>query len=184
MPAKPRRSSAKQPITNRENANTADSNGEENDENSSASAQMIKNSRTMKYNATRMSASGLANLWDTYSRAANTPMAMKKVFTTSVPASPKNLPTMNSQRRTGRDSTVYRVRFSISFDTSPMPMKIAITTPNSETAVSPRLRTTSFSMSIEICPTSMAAPESSRAKAIRLYKTRSRTASRNVFEAM
>ena len=49
-----------------------------------------------------------------------------------------------------------------------MPMKIAITTPNRETAVSPRLMTTSFSISIEIWPTRMAAPESSSAKAIRL----------------
>ncbi len=30
-------------------------------------------------------------------------MAIKNVFTTKVPASPKNLPTMNSQRRTGFD---------------------------------------------------------------------------------
>ena len=35
-------------------------------------------------------------------------MAMKNVLTTSVPASPKNLPTINSQRRTGRESTVYK----------------------------------------------------------------------------
>ena len=33
-------------------------------------------------------------------------IAMKNVFTTSVPVSPKNLPTTNSHRRTGRDNTV------------------------------------------------------------------------------
>src|ERR1700722_19142769 len=61
-PANPRRSSAKLPITNNENANTAESSGEENDENSRASEQMIRNSRTMKYSATRISASGAENL--------------------------------------------------------------------------------------------------------------------------
>src|SRR5580658_1472539 len=184
MPANPRRSSAKLPITNSENANTADSSGDENDEKSSASEQMIRNSRIMKYNATKISASGLENLCVTYNSAPNTPMAMKNVFTTSVPARPKNLPTMNSQRRTGRESTVYSVRFSISFETSPMPMKMAMTTPNNETAVRPRLTTTRRSISIEIWPTKIAAPESSKAKAIRLYSTRSRTASRNVLRAM
>ena len=47
-------------------------------------------------------------------------------------------------------------------------MKMAITTPNSETAVSPRFTTTRRSMSMEISPTRIAAPESSRANAIRL----------------
>ncbi len=93
---------------------------------------------------------------------------MKNVLTTSVPVSPKNLPTTNSQRRTGRESTVYSVRLSISFETSPMPMKMAMTTPNSETAVRPRFTTTRRSMSIEISPTKIDAPESSTAKAIRL----------------
>jgi len=63
-------------------------------------------------------------------------------------------------------------------------MKMAITTPNSDTAVSPRFTTTSRSMSIEISPTRIAAPESSSAKAIRLYRTRSRTASRKVLKAI
>ena len=49
-----------------------------------------------------------------------------------------------------------------------MPMKIAITTPNSETAVRPRLITTSLSTSMEISPTRMAAAEIRSAKAIRL----------------
>src|SRR5258708_7040026 len=106
MAAKPRRSSAKLPITNNEKAKTAASSGEENDENSSASEQIIRNCRTMKYRATKINASGRVNLCETSSRAANTPMAIKNVFTTKVPASPKNLPTMNSQRRTGRESTV------------------------------------------------------------------------------
>src|SRR5450759_2190739 len=106
--ANPRRSSAKLPITNSEKANTADSSGDENDENSSASEHRIRNCSTMKNNATRIQASDDWNLCETYSRAAKTPMAMKNVFTNSVPVSPKNLPTMNSQRRTGRESTVYR----------------------------------------------------------------------------
>jgi len=40
-----------------------------------------------------------------------TPIAMKKGFTTSVPAQAKNFPTINSQRRTGRDRTVYKGSF-------------------------------------------------------------------------
>src|SRR5580693_6348680 len=51
-PANPRRSSAKVPITNNAKANTAESNGEEKEENRSASDVMIKNWRMMKYNAT------------------------------------------------------------------------------------------------------------------------------------
>src|ERR1700735_2535672 len=65
MPANPRRSSAKLPITNREKAKTAESKGEENDENSKANEQMIRNSRMMKYRATSMSASARMNLCDT-----------------------------------------------------------------------------------------------------------------------
>ena len=42
------------------------------------------------------------------------------------------------------------------------------TTPNSETAVRPRLITTRRSMPMEIWPTRMAAPDISTAKAIRL----------------
>src|ERR1700690_3031398 len=51
-PANPRRSSAKVPITNKAKANTADNNGAENEENSSASEVMIRNWRMMKYSAT------------------------------------------------------------------------------------------------------------------------------------
>src|SRR5580704_10021515 len=51
-PANPRRSSAKVPITNRAKANTAESNGEENDENRSAKDVMIRNWSIMKYTAT------------------------------------------------------------------------------------------------------------------------------------
>src|ERR1700733_3945428 len=150
MPAKPRRSSAKLPMTKSEKVKTAESSGDENEENSNDSEQMTRNSRMMKYNATKTDASDRIKLCETYSSAAKTPIAMKNVFTASVPARPKYLPTINSQRLTGRESTVYNVRFSISFDTSPMPMKIAITTPKSETAVRPRLMTTRRSMSIEI----------------------------------
>src|ERR1700722_7263700 len=168
MPAKPRKSPAKLPITNNENVKTAESSGDENEENSSDREQMTRNSRMMKYKATNTEASDPTNLCETYSRAAKTPMAMKNVFTTRVPARPKYLPTINSQRRTGRESTVYRVRFSISFETRPMPMKIAMTMPNNETAVSPRLITTSRSISIEICPTRIDAPDNNKAKAIKL----------------
>src|SRR5208337_4198826 len=73
IPANPRKSSAKLPITNRQKANTADSSGEEKDENSSASEHRIRNCSTMKNNATRIQASEDWNLCDTYSRAANTP---------------------------------------------------------------------------------------------------------------
>src|SRR5215469_13893603 len=99
MVANPRRSSAKLPMTNNENANTAESSGEEKEENSSARAQMIKNCKMMKYRATKMEESGLENVWATYSKAPKTPIAIKNVFTTSVAAKPKNLPTINSQRR-------------------------------------------------------------------------------------
>src|ERR1700685_111792 len=50
--ANPRRSSAKVPITNNAKAKTADSNGDENEENKSAKEVMIRNWRMMKYNAT------------------------------------------------------------------------------------------------------------------------------------
>src|ERR1700756_1470694 len=103
MAAKPRRSSEKLPITNKENVKTADNSGEEKEENKSATEQMIRNCRIMKYKATRIQACGLWNARETYNNAANTPMAMKNVLTTRVPANPKNLPTMNSHRRTGRD---------------------------------------------------------------------------------
>src|SRR5580704_9379011 len=56
-PANPRRSSANVPITNKAKANTADNNGEENEENNSASEVMIRNWRTMKYSATSTQAS-------------------------------------------------------------------------------------------------------------------------------
>ncbi len=49
-----------------------------------------------------------------------------------------------------------------------MPMKMAMTMPNSDTAVSPRLMTTRRSISMEICPTRIAAPDISSAKAIKL----------------
>src|SRR5580692_795265 len=50
--ANPRRSSAKVPIMNKANAKTADNNGDENEENRSASEVMIRNWRMMKYSAT------------------------------------------------------------------------------------------------------------------------------------
>src|ERR1700691_5223541 len=106
MPAKLRRSSAKFPMTNSEKAKTAESKGEENDENNNANEQMITNSRTMKYNATRIRAPAGTNFGEKKNSGATSPTAMKKGFSPSVPASPKNLPTMNSQRRTGRESTV------------------------------------------------------------------------------
>src|ERR1700691_890541 len=65
MPAKLRRSSAKLPMTNNEKAKTAESSGEENDENNNASEQMIRNSSTMKYKATRIRASARTNLCET-----------------------------------------------------------------------------------------------------------------------
>ena len=49
-------------MMNRENVNTADNSGDENDENSNAKAQMIKNCKTMKYTATRIWASDASNL--------------------------------------------------------------------------------------------------------------------------
>src|SRR5258708_38299194 len=55
--ANPRRSSAKLPITKSENANTAESSGEEKDEKNNASAVMITNCSTMKYSATTTEAS-------------------------------------------------------------------------------------------------------------------------------
>src|ERR1035438_1155856 len=107
---------------------TADISGVEKEEKNNANAQTIKNCRTMKYSAARTQTSIFSNLWAMYRSARKTPSAMKNVLTTSVPVSPKNFPTMNSQRRTGRESTVYKVRLSISFETRAMPMKIAMTT--------------------------------------------------------
>src|SRR5437867_5532199 len=106
-------------MTNRENVNTAESSGEENDEKNNANAVIMTNSSTMKYNARSTHPSLAMSAWcrETKERAAKTPMAMKNVFTASVPVSPKNFPAINSQRRTGRESTVYRVRLSISFET-------------------------------------------------------------------
>ena len=76
---------------------------------------------------------------------------------------------MNSHRRTGRAaSTVYSVRFSISLETSPMPIKIAMTMPNSEIAASPRLMSTMRLMSIDIWPNKIDAPTMSSANRIRL----------------
>src|ERR1700687_5728970 len=106
MPANPRRSSAKLPMTNSEKANTADSSGEENDEKNRVRGGMIRNCKMMKYKATRTQPSCFWKRCETYSRATKTPMAMKNVLTVRVPAKPKNLPTINSQRRTGRESTV------------------------------------------------------------------------------
>src|SRR5579862_5021213 len=104
--AKARRSSSKVPITNNEKVKTAESSGEENEEKNSASAVTITNWRMMKYKATSIHGLGLCKAFETYQEAANTPIAMKNVFTTSVPESPKNLPAINSHRCTGRDSTV------------------------------------------------------------------------------
>jgi len=49
-----------------------------------------------------------------------------------------------------------------------MPTKIAITIPNSETALSPRLITTSRSIPIETWPNKIEAPDISNAKTIKL----------------
>src|SRR5258708_3829669 len=106
MPAKLRKSSAKLPITKSEKAKTAESSGEENDENKAESRRMTENPRKMKKKPTRRRSSALRNLSDKKNNAPNTPTPMKNVFTTSAPASPKNLPTMNSHLRTGRESTV------------------------------------------------------------------------------
>jgi tetratricopeptide (TPR) repeat protein len=53
------------PITNSEKTKTAESRGEENDENSNARAQIIRNCSTMKYRATKINASGRMNLCET-----------------------------------------------------------------------------------------------------------------------
>src|SRR5579864_9027012 len=62
MAANPRRSSAKLPMMNSEKVNTAESSGDENDENSKASAQTITNSSTMKYSAEKTRTSEATNL--------------------------------------------------------------------------------------------------------------------------
>src|SRR6266498_636838 len=106
MCAKPRRSSAKLPITKKANVNTAESKGEEKDEKNNATAVMIANCNTMKYSATTTPRSLPCRWPETYSSEAKTPAAMQRVFTTNVPVRPKNFPAMNSQRLTGRDKTV------------------------------------------------------------------------------
>src|SRR5208283_3950612 len=85
--AKPRRSSARLPITNSAKVKTADISGVEKDEKNSASAHTIRNCSTMKYSATRTHTSIFSNLWATQSSATKTPIAMRNVFTTSVPVS-------------------------------------------------------------------------------------------------
>ncbi len=104
--AKPRKSCDRFPITNSAKVNTAAIRGVENEEKKSASAHTTKNCSTMKYTAASTGTSIFSNRWATDSSARNTPMAMKNVFTTSVPVSPKNFPTTNSHRRTGRERTV------------------------------------------------------------------------------
>ncbi len=58
-----------------------------------------------------------------------------------------------------------------------------MSSPIAEMALSPRLTMTVCSIPMEICPTATAAAIISSAKNTRLYSTRSRTASRNVFHA-
>jgi len=73
------------PITKREKAKTAASSGEENDENNSAREQIIRNCRTIKYRATRISASGPRELMRDIEEGGEHSDSHKKVFTTRVP---------------------------------------------------------------------------------------------------
>src|SRR6267142_3512503 len=172
MMAAARMSSAKVPTTKRAKLKTADRMGDENDENNNDNAVIKTNCSRMKYNATRMWASAFWKPWydrcDKYRSAAKNPNAIRPAFTVRVPTNPRYLPRINSHRRTGRDRIAYRVRLSISFETSAMPIKIAITTPNSEMAVNPMLMRNSRSISIEIWPSKRAEPEISTANRMRL----------------
>src|ERR1019366_6677750 len=76
------------------------------------------------------------------------------------------------------------VRHSISFETRPIPMKIAIRKPNTAMAVSPRLIRMISCTPTEMEPRSMAAPIIRKAKTTRLYRTRSRTDSLKAPSAM
>ena len=98
------------------------------------------------------------------------------MLTDSVNNNPPNFPSRNSHRRTGLANSAYKVRLSISLETSPTPINTAINRPITEIALNPRLTITICSMPIEICPTRIAAPIINSAKKTRLYSTRSRTA--------
>ncbi len=90
MAANPRKSSAKLPMTKSENAKTADISGEENDENRSASDgndQKLKDDKIQRHKHPAIRA--IENGRETYNSAANTPIAIKNVFTTSVPLTQK-----------------------------------------------------------------------------------------------
>ena len=78
------------------------------------------------------------------------------------------LPMTNSPRRTGFDRIAYRVRFSISFETSPTPTNIAMKVPNTSIAVRPRLTMTLASFPAVISPKKTALAVISRTKRTRL----------------
>src|SRR5262245_39983157 len=111
-------------------------------------------------------------------------MAITALFNSSVRHSPKYFPSMNSERRTGFDRMLAMAPLSISFETSPMPRKMAINTP--KMVIADRLRSM---MIFTSCPTAMR-PTTTDAIISRmtnktvLYRTRSRADSRNVLRAI
>src|SRR6476659_10964336 len=75
------------------------------------------------------------------------------------------------------------LRRSTSFETSPMPMKIAMNRPNTPMAASPRSLMILTSCPAVSCPRRNDEAISITAKSTRLYGTRSRTDSRNTLSA-
>src|SRR6476620_7012089 len=75
------------------------------------------------------------------------------------------------------------LRRSTSFDTSPIPMKLAMKRPKAEVAARPRSLMILTSCPAVSCPIKYDDAIRSTAKSTRLYGTRSRTDSRNTFTA-
>src|SRR6478735_12179540 len=75
------------------------------------------------------------------------------------------------------------LRRSTSFDTRPMPMKMAMNRPNTAVAASPRSLMILMSCPAVSCPRTNDDPISRMANRTRLYGTRSRTDSRNTLTA-
>ena len=111
-------------------------------------------------------------------------MPIIKTLMSSVRHKPRYLPTINSPRPIGFEKIAKTVRRSISLETKPTPTNIEINTPNNKIALKPRLTIVRASCPAVNSPRKTALAVISKTNSTRLYKTRSRTASRNVLRAI
>ena len=111
-------------------------------------------------------------------------MPITNTLTSNVRHKPKYLPTINSPRPIGFEKIAYTVRLSISLETRLTPTKIEINTPNRSIAPKPRLTIVRASCPAVNSPKKTALAVKMRTNSTRLYKTRSRTASRKVLRAI